>query len=153
MPRFAILIVAIIITVFPSQGFAGKMSFDLPFSFMGLATCVALDEHKVKASCDWKRNKKNGYDIRCDFDRKLEADKDRITFEMNTWRTGKAGPIAKRAPGQRLSYKYRGIKCTLFSSPFTSGFKCSRNSDGFGCKWCGKKNCYQGKATINHKSN
>jgi len=153
MSRFVFLLAAMAMAVFPTQGISGQMKFELPFSFMGLATCVALDDHEVKASCDWKRNKEKGYDIQCDFDKKLQSAKDKVTIEMNTKRIDRSAVAQTSSSGQRLSYKFRGIKCTLFAPPSATGFKCRRNSDGFGCKWCGKKNCYQGKAIVSHRAN
>jgi len=152
MSRFAFLMAAMAMTVFPTQGISGQMKFELPFSFMGMATCVALDDHDVKARCDWKRNKEKGYDIQCDFDKKRKPEVDRVTLKMNTWRVDKSAVAKTSSVGQRHSYKFRGIKCTLFSPPSATGFKCTRVSDGFGCKWCGKKNCYHGKATVLHQT-
>ena len=148
MSRFTYLIVAIAIAVFPTQGISGQISFELPFSLLGMATCVAPSIEEVKASCNWERNKKKGYDISCDVNRNNKSVKDEISVRMNTWRIDKSAVSQAPGAGRRLTYKYRGIKCTIFFPPSTSGLKCTKNAGGFSCKWCAKRNCYQGKATI-----
>lgn len=152
MTRFtrfmATVTIAMLIAGSPIQGISGEISFKLPYSFLGMATCKAPAIEEVSASCNWKKNKKSGYDIHCDVNKSDDSVRELINVRMNTWKVGKKSTSPKRNLIKNLFYKYRGISCTIYFPSTTSGLDCTRNNNGFHCSWCGRKNCYQGEATI-----
>jgi len=151
MHRFVLVLTVLAVPLLPARGLAADFTIQLPFNYWGMASCGTPPGEDVTVSCDLDQNDRQGVDISCDIVGTQPSGDREIALDMSIWRTGDSSPAKMPTPGKKLSYSYSGIGCWANVPASVLDMQCKMGRDGFGCSWCDRVSCYEGKASLGPK--